>query len=418
MPKIPKLCINNNSGNIISFMQQRFHSYFNTAVQLISSYDGKMPLAAWLKNYFAANKKHGSKDRKYISHLCYCYYRLGQALPDVEVAEKLKAAIFLCNAEPDVWAGLFEPEFIDNWNGELVRRIVFVQSKYAVLLEDVFPFADSLTNEIDKDIFIASHFVQPDVFIRVRPGKEKIVTRQLQEADLPFHQLTNDCIALPNASKIDTVLTLDKEAVIQDYSSQRIAAYFPEEFVDKSITVWDCCSASGGKSILAYDHLHKMKLFASDVRSSILFNLQQRFAKAGIKNYHSFVCDISNELIEPFTNHPVNFIICDAPCSGSGTWSRTPEQLAFFNQKKLDDYASLQKKIAINAIKHLSKGGYFLYITCSVFKQENEEAVQFILDEVKGLKLVKSGAIKGYNQKADSMYAALFLNHGDSFGSK
>ncbi|MEX6687579.1 methyltransferase domain-containing protein [Danxiaibacter flavus] len=399
-------------------MQQRFHSYFNTAVQLISSYDGKMPLAAWLKNYFAANKKHGSKDRKYISHLCYCYYRLGQALPNVEVAEKLKVAIFLCNAEPGVWTGLFELEYIDNWNVELIRRIVFIQTKYAFSLEDVFPFAESLTDEIDKDSFIAGHFVQPDVFIRVRPGKEKTVTKKMEEAGLPFQQLTNDCIALPNASKIDTILALDKEAVIQDYSSQRIAEFFPSELTDKNITVWDCCSASGGKSILAYDHLHKMKLFASDVRSSILFNLQQRFAKAGIKNYHSFVCDISNELTESFTNDPVNFIICDAPCSGSGTWSRTPEQLAYFTRKKLEDYAALQKKIAGNAIKHLSKGGYFLYITCSVFKQENEEVVEFILDEVKGLKLIKSGALKGYNQKADSMHASLFLNQGDSFDTE
>jgi 16S rRNA (cytosine967-C5)-methyltransferase len=389
-------------------MQQRFHSYFNKAVQLISSYDGKIPLAAWLKNYFAANKKHGSKDRKYISHLCYCYFRLGGALKNVVVEEKLKVALFICNETADVWTDLFDEKYLDNWEWDVQKRIAFIQNSYNFSLEDVFPFVNDLSNGVDKNEFILAHFVQPDVFIRVRPGKEKIVQQKLTEAGLPFEIITPNGIALPNTSKIDSILTIDKEVVIQDYSSQRITEFFPANLVDKNITVWDCCSASGGKSILAFDTFHKMKLFVSDVRPSILFNLQHRFAKAGIKNYHSFVCDIANDSGEPFANTPIDLIICDAPCSGSGTWSRTPEQMAFFSKEKIDHYASLQKKIAINAMKHLSSGGYFLYITCSVFKQENEEVVKFLLDEAKDLQLVKSGAITGYQHKADSMFAALF----------
>ena len=74
-------------------------------------------------------------------------------------------------------------------------------------------------------------------------------------------------------------------------------------------------------------------------------------------------------------------IIADVPCTGSGTWGRTPEQLYYFEDRKIEEYASLQKQIVTNVISHLAPGGYFLYITCSVFKKENEEAIDFIKDK-------------------------------------
>jgi 16S rRNA (cytosine967-C5)-methyltransferase len=48
------------------------------------------------------------------------------------------------------------------------------------------------------------------------------------------------------------------------------------------LAVWDCCAASGGKSILVKDTLNSIQLTVSDIRQSILNNLQQRFAVAGI----------------------------------------------------------------------------------------------------------------------------------------
>jgi 16S rRNA (cytosine967-C5)-methyltransferase len=61
-----------------------------------------------------------------------------------------------------------------------------------------------------------------------------------------------------------------------------------------------------------------------------------------------------------------------------------------------------------NVIPHLITGGYFLYITCSVFKQENENAVAFILQQFPDMQLMKKEFLKGYSIKADTMFAALF----------
>jgi 16S rRNA (cytosine967-C5)-methyltransferase len=209
---------------------------------------------------------------------------------------------------------------------------------------------------------------------------------------------------------------LDREVVIQDQNSQRTGEFIKSEILNlkSEISVWDCCAGSGGKSIMAFDIDPKIKLSVSDARESILANLKKRFANAGIKNYESFVIDLANK--SETRNLKSEIIIADVPCSGSGTWSRTPEQLYFFEKGVIEKYSALQKKIVSNALPHLKPGGSFVYITCSVFKKENEEVVTFIKENFQ-LKLKQMPArmsrsdgevLKGYDKKADTMFVALF----------
>ena len=69
-------------------------------------------------------------------------------------------------------------------------------------------------------------------------------------------------------------------------------------------------------------------------------------------------------------------------------------------------YSQLQQKIVTNIIPQLSEHGYLLYITCSMYKKENEEMVN-LLQQQYGLQLIEMKLLKGYEQKADSMFAAL-----------
>jgi len=384
----------------------RSHSYLNTAKRIIQSYDGSMPLTSWLKQFFKSDKKFGSKDRKQISHACYCFYRLGNAFKNLEIEEKFLTALFLCS---DVTNKILE-EIKPDWNG-MIARPVFEKIQYLSVAgetQQIFSFVNEMSDEIDGEWFNISFLIQPDLFVRIRPGKTETIVEQLKNSAISFAQLDADCIQLSNQSKIDEILKIDEDVVIQDYNSQKTIEAFKNskpEIENSKLSAWDCCAASGGKSILFHDNFPNALLTVSDIRESILINLQKRFKRAGIKNYKSFLRDVSS----PGFSIQMKFdlVICDAPCSGSGTWSRTPEQLVFFKNEMIDYYSNLQKKIVSNASKTVKASGSFLYITCSVFRKENEEVVEFIKNNLR-LQLHTAQYLKGYDKKADTLFVALF----------
>lgn len=389
----------------------RYHSYLNSAKTIIDSYKGDIPFASFLKKYFNANKKYGGKDRKQIATLCYNFYRLGKAIPQLPVEEKIIVAVFLCEQASSDFLQFHKPE----WNEIITKPIAEKIQIAGFIVDDVFPWAEALSDGMDAELFRYSFFKQPDLFLRVRPGNKETVIKKLQDAGVEFNMPHDDCLALPNSTKVDNILKIDKEVVVQDHNSQQVLNGIRslEAVAEKPVSVWDCCAASGGKSILAYDILKgEIELTVSDIRESILSNLKQRFETAGIKNYQSFIADLTEipshqDTVDQLSTFNFQLIICDAPCTGSGTWSRTPEQLYYLKRKTIDVYVAMQQQIVSNVIPHLQTGGLFIYITCSVFKNENEDMVNFIKEKFH-LQLMQMELLKGYDKKADSMFAAVF----------
>ena len=383
----------------------RYHSYINSTKEILSLYKGDEPLSSFLKKYFSANKKFGSKDRKQISNLCYCFFRLGQAVMNVSIEEKLMIVLFLCSNNLNELLNALKPEWNEKIGLPLHEKLMIVDQSFSI--SNIFPWKEELSEGIDHENFCRSFLIQPDLFLRLRPGKEKIVMQKLKQAGIDFKMIADTCLALPNASKIDEIIELDREAVIQDQNSQRTGEFIKSEVLNfkSEISVWDCCAGSGGKSIMAFDIDPKIKITVSDTRESILANLKKRFANAGIRNYESFVVNLANK--SAIRNLQSEIIIADVPCSGSGTWSRTPEQLYFFQERKIGEYSVLQKRILSNVITQLQPRGSFVYITCSVFKRENEEVAMYIKENFH-LQLKQMEVLKGYDKKADSMFVAVF----------
>ena len=383
-----------------------YPSYIKSAAQLIEQYNGQEPLANYLKKQFAANKKYGSKDRKYVAALCYNFYRMGKNFTEMPLADKVLLATFLC--------GDFSRELIPilktSWIDFLGKSSEIKAQKLGCNLDDVFPFKKELSKGIDFELFALSIFQQPKLFLRVRTGYRNEVSRKLKAEKIEYNFVTDDCIALPNGTKIDELLEVNKAVVVQDYSSQQTLNYIKENienFKFPNCDVWDCCAASGGKSILCYDIiLLRLKLTVSDIRFSILQNLHKRFIRIGLEKYDYFICNLQDKN-SVFPKTKFTTIICDAPCSGSGTWGRTPEQIYFFKKEQIEEYANTQKQIVSNVIPFVKDGGYFFYITCSVFAAENEKIVAFIKKEFH-LKLLKMELLKGYDKMADTMFVAVF----------
>ena len=383
----------------------KFDNQLRYAIQIIDTYRGETPLHLWLKDFFRLHPQMGSRDRKLLSTLVYNFYRLGHAIKTQPPEERMIAAFFLCNDQPGDLLGYFRPLWLEKTGLPLEEKIAFFQSTSegaAFHVIDIFPWKEELSPGIDHEAYCLSFLRQPDLFLRIRPGGEATVRQQLA-ADAEF--IPPVTIRLPNNFKVDTHLTPDREIVIQDYSSQRVVEFLksadrpPEYF-------WDACAASGGKSIMAHDLYPDMEIMVSDIRTSILRNLRARFQTAGIRKYHSFLADLAKQA-PPASAANADLILADVPCTGSGTWGRTPEELYFFDPEKINRYSAIQKKILTNIAQHLAPDASLVYCTCSVFRKENEEMAALIRG-ILGVDPQRMENIKGYDQHADTLFAARF----------
>ncbi len=393
-----------------------YQSYINNAKHILETYKGEEPFANHAKKYFKLKKHFGSRDRRYINSFCYAFFRMGNTNLPIN-SENLLKSFFLTEQYFNELIHYLKPEWDDWIEKSVEEKINFLNFP----VNKIFEFKSELSKGVNHLNLCLSYLQQPKLFIRVRPHKVKVVIDKLQKAKIPLAQLSDQCIALANGTKLDDLLVADKQIVIQDYNSQKVFNYLKISGFNqkKAPTIWDCCTASGGKSILLYDIFKfNIKLTVSDIRLSILFNLHQRFNKAELKDYNYFVGDIGapNFKIPELTykglhkKKPTNvfeIIVCDVPCTGSGTWSRTPENLCYFKKETIKQYAKRQQQIVSNAAAFLETGGLFFYITCSIFKQENEDISEFIQKNCQ-LQLLHQEVLIGYDKKADNMFVAVF----------
>jgi 16S rRNA (cytosine967-C5)-methyltransferase len=324
-------------------------------------------------------------------------------LPDLPADERLFIAEFLCNTQTNSFLQNFKPDWAACVGFSIDDKLALVKTAYpAFNLADVFPWGAQLSGGIDQEAFFKSFFCQPDLFIRVRNGYDHLVKGELSKAGVTFKDEGNGCLSLPNGTRLETIFPVQHWFEVQDLSSQQTGDFFRPQRWD---SWWDACAASGGKSLLLHEDEPNIKLVVSDIRESVLTNLDERFHLAGLTKYQKKALDLTTNVDQTLHDYAFDGIILDAPCSGSGTWGRTPEMIAQFNPQKIEFFQKLQKSIAQNVVKYLKPGKPLIYITCSAFKGENEEVVNFLVKEL-GLKLEESKVLKGYEHKADTMFVA------------
>lgn len=147
------------------------------------------------------------------------------------------------------------------------------------------------------------------------------------------------------------------------------------------------------------------RIVLSDSRKSVLENAKIRMQQAGYDRPEIMQINLENGGAPQNFINKFDGIIADVPCSGSGTWARSPEQVYFFRPFALKEFVEKQQRILDNIHPCLKKGGYLLYITCSVFKDENEAMVDRIINsryELKSMKL-----LGGWNHNSDSLFTAM-----------
>jgi len=374
-----------------------------TFQRILEEYPAETPLSKFLPGFYRQNKQMGSTDRRVASRLIYNYFRLGNALPALPPQDRIIVAEFLCNTQVNSFLQHFKPDWAACIGLTLDEKLALVKNTYNDFkLTDVFPWVNQISAGIDQEAFLKSFFVQPDLFIHVHNGYDHLVKGELNKVGVIFKDEGNGCFSMPNGTRLETIFPVQHWFEVQDYSSQQTANYFKPQKWDHW---WDACAASGGKSLLLHELEPNIKLVVSDIRESILANLDERFQQAGLRKYQKKLLDLTQNPDQVLHDYEFDGIILDAPCSGSGTWGRTPEMIAQFNPQKTEFFQRLQQNIARNVARFLKPGKPLIYITCSAFKAENEDVVDFLVKQL-GLKLEEQTVLKGYENKADTMFVA------------
>jgi len=373
--------------------------------QVLRNYDGSLPLHRFLPAYFKQNKQMGSSDRRWATRHLYSFFRLGKALSGLTNEERLSVADFLCHDTLSLIVEKNLPDLAGKITAPQSEKIDLISLNYPEFkLEEIFPFNSHLRADIDKTNFYKSFFVQPDLFIRVSANDAPAIISKLKLENIEVKQISETALSLPNGTKLENILK-EGSYQVQDLSSQHTGTYFKPNKWDKW---WDCCAASGGKTLLLHSIEPVLDLLVTDLRESILLNLDERFRLAGIRKYHKKELDLLKNNDQILHHYAFDGIILDAPCTGSGTWGRTPEMLTFFEERKINQFSTIQKAIVNNVVKYLKPGKPLIYITCSAFAAENEDVVKHITENL-SLELESMELIKGYEQNADTMFVARLI---------
>jgi len=152
--------------------------------------------------------------------------------------------------------------------------------------------------------------------------------------------------------------------------------------------VWDCCAAPGGKALIMALRLSNAEILATDENARRLALMAARFRRyAFARQVKCSVADASAVLPESLQDAYFDLILCDVPCSGTGTLARNPEIRLRLQPQDLARQSIRQRAILSGALRRLAPGGRLVYSTCSLEAEENELVVKAVTQNA-GLRLI------------------------------
>jgi 16S rRNA (cytosine967-C5)-methyltransferase len=190
--------------------------------------------------------------------------------------------------------------------------------------------------------------------------------------------------------------------------------------------IWDACAAPGGKTLILAHRHPQADLLATDISPRRLRALEARL-KPTAPQVRTAVGDAVNL---PADEAAFDLILCDVPCSGTGTLGRNPELKLRLQPADLTRQAVRQREILHTALSGLAPGGRLLYSTCSLEPEENEQVIAAALARApKGIQqapldpvlaslnlptqnLLREGCLRtlpGNGFRGDGFFAALFI---------
>ncbi len=183
----------------------------------------------------------------------------------------------------------------------------------------------------------------------------------------------------------------------QDESSAMVAKILSPI---KGMRIWDMCAAPGGKTThIAEITGDEAYILATDIYAKRLSLIEENKKRLGIKS----IVIMDGDASQYKDKEGFDYILLDAPCSGTGVLRRKADLRWKFNEDNLNSLVKIQKELVDNAIRNLKDNGIFVYSTCSIEEEENEEILDYIKDKYPFMKIDLKGNFP-YNTRKDAFF--------------
>ncbi len=396
---------------------------------IVSSWE--KPADKIINDFYRARKYLGSKDRKFISDITYSLIR------NTRLLEQIKQNIFpvLDGLHPFEILIYIEQVITGNPNGELIgyfkekipgydETTSMIRKEYEILSPDPYlkySFPEwmrgkfsGLTDIIDMEKFLGSLNEPAKISIRLTHSNESELVNNFKEQGV---SVIKSKIA-PAAYQVSKRINFPEmesfkkgDFEVQDEGSQLVTLF---SGAAGEMKVLDACAGGGGKSLYLSSLINENgKIFSYDNDTRRIEQFRKRLKG---KNYENIVIiDNENKLNE--LTGKCDLVVIDAPCSGSGTIKRNPDLKWRLRESDIPLYAEKQIRILTEYSKYLKTGGNIAYITCSFFKEENEEVISLFLSAFKKYSMsTNSDFFAKYPLSASNGFLRLYPHIHDTDG--
>ncbi len=376
----------------------RIQSAIHVIERIMSS---KVPMDSVCGDFFRTRRYIGSKDRAAIVEMIYGvmrhYARLSYILDEYKL-EKIPRyyvmAYLLLSGEPinrtrDLFDGSkYGPEKLEDSERAFIESYITPDFPEDIQAECPPEYSEEL-HEIFGDNFKAemAAMLEPATLdLRVNMAKANIEkVMNFLEADNVKTTTTKFspwALRCENKAFLSRTKAMAKGWIeIQDEGSQLIAYACDAQ---PGTQVLDYCAGAGGKTLaLAAAMQRKGRIVAMDLEERRLNKSRPRFRKASVADIIE-VRPLSEEKNRKWLRRQketFDLVLCDVPCSGTGTWRRNPDMRWHTYGPSLEELTEIQADILDRVMHTVKPGGKLVYATCSLLRAENEDQVAKFIEK-------------------------------------
>ena len=358
----------------------------------------RLPADRFIREFFRARRYAGSKDRAAVSERVYDVFRhrasfawrMGSETPRaLVIASLLKEGADV----PSLFTGdgygpalLTDEEHARTLVAPTEEPAPHVKGEYPEFLQSELTraFGEDVTLEMGAMLERAPVDLRVNTLKATRDGALDVLRSEGFEAEATRYSPTT--IRLPSTTRglEQSKLFLDGAFEFQDEAAQ-VAVLLAQ--AKPNSRVLDLAAGAGGKSLaLAAAMNNSGELTAHDIDEGRLRQIAPRAARAG-------VTIIQTHAGQKPPGRPYDLVLLDAPCSGSGTWRRSPENKWRLTPERLDQLNALQDMLLDQAAARAAGKARIVYATCSILPRENEDRIAAFLERHPAFKVIPASEI-------------------------